>query len=217
MRRVLVVDDHAMVRKGLAGILVLQGDGTQMVCDEAGCGEDALKLLKQHQYDLAILDISMPGIGGLELLARIHETLPNLPVLMLSMFPEEQFALRSFKLGASGYLTKKEAADELLLAVKQILDGKRYLSQSLSNSLINQALEGDDTSRPTHAALSNREFQILRGLATGKSLKLLAIDLELSIKTVSTYKARLFSKLHFHSDAELIEYANNHNLRQPCN
>ena len=212
MKRVLVVDDHAMVRKGLAGILAMQGDGCQIICDEAGGGEEALQLLEQYQYDLAILDISMPGMGGLELLARLIETLPNLPVLMLSMFPEEQFALRSFKLGASGYLTKKEAADELLLAVNQIFEGKRYLSQGLSNSLINQALESDVTSRPTHAALSNREFQILRSLAAGKSLKVIAIDLDLSIKTVSTYKARLFAKLNFHSDADLIGYANSHHL-----
>lgn len=212
MKRVLVVDDHAMVRKGLAGILTLMGDGCQISCDEAGGGEEALQLLEQHQYDLAILDISMPGLGGLELLARIHETLPTLPVLMLSMFPEEQFALRSLKLGASGYLTKKEAADELLLAVNQIFAGKRYVSETLSNCLIKQALECDDTSRPTHATLSNREFQILRSLATGKSLKAIALDLELSIKTVSTYKARLFTKLNFHSDADLIGYANCHNL-----
>ena len=212
MKRVLVVDDHALVRKGLVSILALQEDGSQVACDEASGGDEALVLLEQNQYDLAILDISMPGLGGLELLARIHESLPTLPVLMLSMFPEEQFALRSFKLGASGYLTKKEAADELLFAVKQIFEGKRYLSQNLSSCLINQALETGDSGRPSHAALSNREFQILRSLATGKSLKVVAIDLELSIKTVSTYKARLFAKLGFHSDADLIGYANNHNL-----
>lgn len=212
MKRILVVDDHAMVRKGLVSILTLQEEVAEVVCDEAGCGDEALLLLEQNHYDLAIFDISMPGLGGLELLARIHETLPELPVLMLSMFPEEQFALRALKLGASGYLTKKEAADELLLAVNQIFEGKRYLSQSLSNNLINQALEDSNTGRPSHATLSNREFQILRSLATGKSLKAIAIDLDLSIKTVSTYKTRLFAKLNFHSDADLITYANNHDL-----
>jgi DNA-binding NarL/FixJ family response regulator len=212
MKRILVVDDHAMVRKGLVSILMLLGDECPVTCDEAGSGEEALLLLPQQQYDLAILDISMPGLGGLELLARIHEILPSLPVLMLSMFPEEQFALRSFKLGASGYLTKKEAADELLLAVHQIFSGKRYLSQHLSNCLIDKALENGTTAQPSHALLSNREFQILRSLAAGKSLKVIALDLELSIKTVSTYKARLFTKLGFHSDADLIGYANSHNL-----
>lgn len=213
MKHVLIVDDHAMVRKGLVGILTMQQVGDQsLVCNEAGGGEEALQLLGQQEYDLVILDISMPGLGGLELLSRIHESWPSLPVLMLSMFPEEQFALRSLKLGASGYLTKKEAADELLLAVGQLFSGKRYLSQSLSNILINQALDGDTGSRPSHSSLSNREFQILRSLATGKSLKAVAYDLELSIKTVSTYKARLFAKMGFHSDADLITYANNHNL-----
>lgn len=213
MKRVLVVDDHAMVRKGLVGILATQPiDGEQLVCDEAGGGEEALQLLDGQAYDLVILDISMPGLGGLELLMRLHETRPSLAVLMLSMFPEEQFALRALKLGASGYLTKKEAADELLLAVQQIFAGKRYLSQSLSENLINQALAGDASSHPSHDSLSNREFQILRNLAVGKSLKAIALELDLSIKTVSTYKARLFSKMGFHSDADLIGYANTHNL-----
>lgn len=213
MKRLLLIDDHAMIRKGLVSILsVYQEDGTQMHCDEAGSAEDALGLLKQHRYDLVILDISMPLLGGLELLPVIHENWPALPVLMLSMFPEEQFALRSFKLGASGYLTKKEAADELILAVGQLLSGKRYLSQSLSASLLNQAIDDGDNGRPSHAILSNREFQILRSLATGKSLKVIALDLELSIKTVSTYKARLFAKLGFHSDVDLIAYANSHQL-----
>jgi len=201
-----------MVRKGLVSILELQGDCESVVCDEAGGGEEAIQLLNQQNYDLAILDISMPGLGGLELLARINDMLPYLPVLMLSMYPEEQFALRAFKLGASGYLTKREAADELLLAVNQIFEGKRYLSQNLSNCLINQALDPGISSRPSHSALSNREFQILRSLATGKSLKAIAIELELSIKTISTYKARLFSKLMFHNDADLISYANDNDL-----
>ncbi len=212
MKRLLVVDDHAMVRKGLTGILTLAGDGRQVVCDEAGSAEEALQLLDQQQYDLVILDISMPGMGGMELLARLHQAWPTLPVLMLSMFPEEQFALRAFKLGASGYLTKKEAADELLLAVNRIFDGKRYLSQTLSTCLLNQALEAEENGVPSHTSLSNREFQILRSLATGKSLKAIAFELDLSIKTVSTYKARLFTKLNFHSDADLIGYANSHNL-----
>jgi DNA-binding NarL/FixJ family response regulator len=212
MMRILVVDDHAMVRKGLVSILALQDAVSRPVCDEAGNGEEALQKVGQQQYDLVILDISMPGMGGLELLPRIHEMRPEIPVLMLSMFPEEEFALRAFKLGAAGYLTKKEAADELLLAISQIAEGKRYLSQHFSNSLINQALAGGKNGQPTHEQLSNREFQILRSLATGKSLKVIAIDFDLSIKTVSTYKSRLFAKMGFRSDADLISYANTHQL-----
>lgn len=212
MIRILVVDDHAMVRNGLISILSLLDTPNGAVCDEAGNGEEALLMLSQQRYDLVILDISMPGIGGLELLPIIHERQPELPVLMLSMFPEEEFALRAFKLGAVGYLTKKEAADELLLAVGQIAEGKRYLSQHFSNCLINQALEGGVGGQASHGQLSNREFQILRSLATGRSLKVIALDLDLSIKTVSTYKTRLFAKMGFHSDADLISYANRHQL-----
>ncbi len=207
MKRILIVDDHAMVRKGLAGILKLHDSSEDLVCDEAGDGEEALKLLNCQSYHLAIVDVSMPGIGGLELLARVHETWPDLPVLMLSMFPEEQFAIRSLKLGASGYLTKREAADELLLAVSQIFAGKRYISQNLSESLVNKAIDNDEPVIPSHTSLSNREFQILRSLAIGKSLKAIGFELDLSIKTVSTYKSRIFSKLGFHSDVELIGYA----------
>ena len=213
MKRILIVDDHAMVRKGLVGILTTQPLADELVaCDEAGNGQNALELLRANCYDLAIFDISMPGVGGLELLVQVHETWPKLPVLMLSMFPEEQFALRAFKLGASGYLTKKEAADELLQAVNTIFEGKRYLSQTLSSALLHQALEQSDVAAPTHDTLSNREFQILRGLAAGNSLKSIAFDLDLSIKTVSTYKARLLAKLNFRNDADLIAYANRHSL-----
>ena len=179
---------------------------------DLGNGEDALSLLDSRSYDLVILDISMPGMGGMELLPLIHQNLPDLPVLMLSMFPEEQFALRAFRMGACGYLTKKEAADELLLAVSRIFEGGRYISSGLSNSLLCKAMENDGTALPAHSALSNREFQILRALATGKSLKSIAFDIGLSIKTVSTYKARIFNKLGFRSDEDLICYARRNSL-----
>lgn len=214
MKRILVVDDHAMVRKGLISILSMhQCCGESLQCDEAGTAQEALQLLACHQYALVLLDISMPGQGGLELLPSIRTQWPATRVLMLSMFPEEQFALRALKLGAAGYLTKKEAADELVLAVEQICAGKRYLSQQLSDTLINQALESSETTGQSHASLSNREFQILRKLAEGKSLKVIAIELDLSIKTVSTYKSRLFTKMGFTSDADLITYATSNNLR----
>lgn len=213
MRRILVVDDHAMVRKGLISILSLQQHcGEPLQCDEAGTAEEALEQLGSHSYTLVLLDISMPGQGGLELLPTIRARWPETRVLMLSMFPEEQFALRALKLGASGYLTKKEAADELLLAVEQICAGKRYVSQQLSETLIDQALENSSVSHPSHTSLSNREFQILRKLAEGKSLKAIALELDLSIKTVSTYKSRLFVKMGFAGDVDLIAYAGSNNL-----
>lgn len=213
MRRVLVVDDHAMVRKGLISILSLQQCcGEPLQCDEAGTAQEALEQLGYHFYTLVLLDISMPGQGGLELLPCIRAQWPDTRVLILSMFPEEQFALRALKLGASGYLTKKEAADELLLAVEQICAGKRYLSQQLSETLIDQALENSGAALPSHTSLSNREFQILRKLAEGKSLKAIALELDLSIKTVSTYKTRLFIKMGFTGDVDLISYVNSNNL-----
>jgi two-component system, NarL family, invasion response regulator UvrY len=212
MKRILIVDDHPMFRQGLVNSLQ-QGIGAQQIsCDEAGCGEDALALIAEQSYDLAIVDISMPGMGGLALLEALRQTAPQLPVLMLSMFSEEQFALKAFRLGAAGYLTKREAADELTTAVNQIMSGKRYLSQPLSNALIEQAMAGEVGSQPSHAAPSGRELEILQRLAAGQSLKFIAIELNLSIKTVSTYKSRLYAKMGFRSMAGLMNYATTHDL-----
>ena len=211
MKRILIVDDHPMFRKGIVNTL-LQGLKDQVVCDEAGCGEDALTLIAAEQYDLAIVDISMPGMGGLVLLETLRQTVAQLPVLMLSMFSEEQFALKSFSLGAAGYLTKKEAADELINAVWQIFEGKRYVSQPLSDVLIEQAIASAAGTAPSHICLSKREFEIMQRLAVGQSLKCIASELNLSIKTVSTYKSRLFIKLEFRTTAGLINYATTHNL-----
>lgn len=207
MKHFLIVDDHAMVRQGLTAIL-LSDEEHQISCDEAGSAEQALALLESSPYDLTILDISLPGMGGLELLPLLHHKYPGMPVLMLSMFPEEQFALRALRLGASGYLTKQEAADELIAAVNHILAGERYLSRSFSASLINQAVVGTiKPQQPNHSILSNREFEILRRLASGQALKVISDELGISIKTVSTYKTRLCSKMGFKNNADLINYA----------
>ncbi|MGE0157417.1 MAG: response regulator [Geobacter sp.] len=207
MKRFLIIDDHAMVRQGL--VAVLRGNTEhQISCDEAGSAEQALELLASSPYDLTILDISLPGMGGLELLPLLHQKYQHMPVLMLSMFPEEQFALRALRLGASGYLTKQEAADELLAAVNHVLSGQRYLSRSFSATLINQAVVGTiKAQQPNHSTLSNREFEILRRLAAGQALKVISDELGISIKTVSTYKTRLCSKMGFKNNADLINYA----------
>lgn len=207
MKRFLIVDDHAMVRQGLIAVL-RSSDEHQISCDEAGSAEQALTLLVSSQYDLTILDISLPVMSGLELLPLMHQKYPNMPVLMLSMFPEEQFALRALRLGANGYLTKQEAADELIAAVNHILTGERYLSRSFSASLINQAVVGAiKQQQPNHSILSNREFEILRRLASGQALKVISDELGISIKTVSTYKTRLCTKMGFKNNADLINYA----------
>jgi len=207
MKRFLIIDDHTMVRQGL--VAVLRGNAEhQISCDEAGSAEQALELLASSHYDLTILDISLPGIGGLELLPLLHQKYQHMPVLMLSMFPEEQFALRALRLGASGYLTKQEAADELLAAVNHVLSGQRYLSRSFSATLINQAVVGAiKTQQPNHSILSNREFEILRRLAAGQALKVISDELGISIKTVSTYKTRLCAKMGFKNNTDLISYA----------
>ncbi len=213
MKRILVVDDHPMFRKGLVNTLLQSHLELLIACDEAGSGEEALPMAGKQVYDLAIVDISMPGMGGMALLEKLRVLSPQMPVLMLSMFSEEQFALNSFRLGAAGYLTKREASDELITAVSQILSGKRYLSRPLTETLIDQAISAPEMPpSPTHVPLSNREMEIMKRLAAGQRLKLIAAELNLSIKTVSTYKSRIFTKMGFHTTARLINYATTQNI-----
>jgi len=211
MKRFLVVDDHAMVREGLINLLCSIKEFT-VICDGASSAEEAFELLAERTYDLAILDISLPGKGGLELLTHLRHVAPETPALMLSMFPEEQFALRALRLGASGYLTKQQAADELVIAIHTALAGDRYLSRSFSETLISNILEKSDTGGLRHAGLSSREFEVFRRLASGQIHKQIADDLGINVKTVSTYKTRLFAKMKFHNNAELFSYALEHRL-----
>ena len=206
MKRFLVVDDHSMVRQGLINLLCGVPEFS-VTCDGACSAEEALTLLATQSYDLAILDISLPGMGGLELLSHLRKVAPTTPVLMLSMFPEEQFALRALRLGAAGYLTKQQAADELIIAIHKVLAGERYLSRSFSDTLITNLLDGAEQEGPNLSKLSGREFEILRRLATGQGLKQIAADISLSIKTVSTYKTRLFVKMRFRNNAAMVAYA----------
>ncbi len=214
MKRILVVDDHPMFRRGLVNTLLQSPLEMSVICDEAGSGEEALPMVGQQMYDLAIVDISMPGMGGMALLEKLRLLTPQLPVLMLSMFSEEQFALSAFRLGAAWYLTKREASDELISAVTQILSGMRYLSRPLAETLIDQAISTPETPPPPHhhVALSKREMEIMKRLASGQRLKHIAAELCLSIKTVSTYKSRIFTKMGFHTTARLINYATTQNL-----
>ncbi|RPI50405.1 MAG: DNA-binding response regulator, partial [Chloroflexi bacterium] len=166
--------------------------------------------VRAETWDVVVLDISMPDRSGLDILKQIRSERPKLPVLVLSMYSEDQYAIRVLKAGASGYLTKDSAADELVKAIRKVVSGGRYVSPLLAEKLAFEI--GDDSSRLPHEALSDREFQVLRMIAAGKSVKEIAAELSLSVKTVSTYRARLLEKMNLGTNAELIHYAIQNNL-----
>ncbi len=208
MIRVLLADDHAVVRRGLRQILQeLPGvDGV----DEAGNGQEALALIRKKNYQLVLLDISMPGASGLDVLKQIKTERPKLPVLMLSMYPEEQYAVRALKAGASGYLTKETAPEQLVNAVTRILEGRKFVSESLAEHIATGLDRAGE--RLPHEDLSDREFQIMRMLASGKTVTEIGGELALSAKTVSTYRTRLLTKLGFRTNADITRYAMQHKL-----
>lgn len=207
MKQMLIVDDHTMFRQAVIALVTERLTDVGVACDEAGSADAARQQLSGKRYDLVLLDISMPVTGGMELLPELRRLYPDTPVLMLSMYPEEQFALEALRLGATGYLTKQEAAEELLAAIQSLFEGGRYLSRTFSKLLVNQVLEQGAISGPPHLKLSRRELQILRQLAIGRKLKNIGDELGLSIKTVSTYKARLCAKMGFRNNADLLNYA----------
>jgi len=203
MIRILVADDHAIVREGLKQILADVND--MAVRDEAAGGQEALAKIRSGEFDVVLLDISMPGRSGLEILKEIKAERPKLPVLILSMHAEEQYAVRALRAGASGYLTKASAPDELIGAIRKVSCGRKYVSSSLAEKL---AVELDiDTHKPPHATLSDREYQVMLMLASGKSVKEIADELCLSVKTISTYRSRLMEKMNMKKNAELTLYA----------
>ncbi len=200
--KILICDDHKIVREGLRQILQQLAEVTKI--EEAGNGNEAICLLKLEVFDIVVLDISLPGMSGLEILKSVKEKWPSINVLMLSMLPQEQYAIRALKLGASGYLTKDTASEELLLAVKKIYTGGKYISLSLAENL---ALNLDkDRRQQIHDTLSSREFEIMIKLANGKSLQEIGNELCISDKTVSTYKSRVMVKMEFNKNADLIRF-----------
>jgi two-component system invasion response regulator UvrY len=200
--KILICDDHKIVREGLRQIL--KGlDGVTLIC-EAGDGSEAISLLKNDSFDIVLLDISLPDKNGLEILQSVKQKWPSTNVLILSMHPQEQYAIRALKLGASGYLTKDTASEELLQAVKRVSAGGKYISQSLAESI---AMHLDkDVYRQKHEALSGREFEIMIRLANGKSLQEISSELFISDKTVSTYRSRIMEKMEFSRNTELTRY-----------
>ena len=208
--RVLVIDDHAVVREGLKRILAAAGKPTTV--GEAADAAQAMALARQTRWDCALVDIAMPGKTGLELLKELRREQPGLPVLILSMFPEEQYAVRMLRAGASGYLNKESAPEQLLAAIQAILRGEKYLSSRMAAQVAaDVALE---RGRPLHETLSDREFTVLRFLASGATPGDTARELSLSVKTVSTYRARILKKLHLRNNAQLVAYAVKNGLAQ---
>jgi len=201
--RVLLADDHKIVRDGLKGILAATRDIE--VAGEAANGDEALALAKANDYDVAMLDLSMPGLAGIDLIKRLKAEKPKLRLLVLSMHGEHQYAARALKAGASGYLTKDSAAEQLVGALRKIAAGGVHISEAAAASLVNSATE-------PHQALSDREFEVLRLLASGLGPTEIGERLHLSVKTVSTHKARLLGKLGLGSTAELVRYALEHKL-----
>lgn len=208
MIRILIADDHAVVRRGLAQIVREAGDIE--VAGEAGDYAGVMAFLHAAEVDVVLLDISMPGRSGLEILKSLRERYAKLPVLILSMFPEDQYALRALKLGASGYLTKDSAPQLLVDAIRAAAAGRRYVSPELALLLANYVSGPDE--RAPHERLSDREFETLRLIAAGRKLSDIAEALHLSPKTVSVYRARVMEKMQLKSNAELTHYAVRHGL-----
>jgi DNA-binding NarL/FixJ family response regulator len=206
--RLLLVDDHVIVREGLKRVLEATTEGWHII--EASSGNQALDRLREQPIDLAIVDLSMPGIGGLELIGRIKVHWPSVAVLVLSMHAEDEYALRAFQSGANGYITKDRAPSDLVDAVRKVLQGGAYVTASLAERVVMQ-LNGT-VKVPRHAQLSNREIEVLRRIVHGQRLTEIAEALSLSVKTVSTHKTRIQEKLQLDSTAALIRYGMEHGL-----
>lgn len=209
MIEVLVVDDHTLIRKGLKQLLEDTDD--IRVTGEAESGMQAVRMARTQHYDLILLDITLPDKYGIDILRQLKMQSPTLPVLILSMHPEEQYALRSIKAGASGYMSKQSAPSQLVTAIRQVASGRKYISSELAQQLAND-LTQDKQQEVSHKILSNREYQTLCLMASGKSLSEMADIMSLSAKTVSVYRARMLEKMHLKNNAEAVRYAINNHL-----
>jgi two-component system invasion response regulator UvrY len=204
MIRILIADDHPIYRKGLLQILMETPD--MFAVDEAESGEEALAKVWNNEYDLVLMDISMPGRGGMDALRVLKSHSPKLPVLVLSMHPEEQYAVRVLRAGASGYLNKECVYDELVNAIHKVLEGGKYVSAALAEKLADMLGNGA-ADKPPQEILSDREFQVFRMIASGKTVGAIAEELSLSVKTVSTHRVRILEKMKLKNNSELIYYA----------
>lgn len=208
MIRVLLADDHSMVRAGLRELLTATGDIT--VVGEATNGQEVLTAVREGGFEVLVLDMSMPGRSGIELIKLVKAEQPKLRILVLSMHSEEQYAVRAVRAGASGYLTKESAPDELVAAIERVASGRAYITAETAERLVLDTSSGDE--RPAHSRLSNREYEVFRSIAGGRSVTDIASDLNLSVKTISTHKARILEKMNLSSQSELVRYAVRHGL-----
>jgi two-component system invasion response regulator UvrY len=209
MLRILIADDHTVVRKGLRQIL-LEEFPTAEITETSDAATLFMKVIRE-EWDVVITDISMPDKSGLEVLQQIRRDYPRLPVLILSAHSEDQYAIRALKAGASGYLCKDSASEELVTAIRRILLGKKYITSSLAEKLAFH-LDQDDSDRPPHEILSDREFEVLKFLASGKVVSEIASQLCLSVTTISTYRARILTKMNLKTNYDLTRYAMENNL-----
>jgi two-component system, NarL family, invasion response regulator UvrY len=202
MIHVLIADDHALLRRGVREIL--EEGGANIQISEASSAAETLKAILHANYDIALLDIAFPDGNGLDVLKEIHSHRPQMHILFLSMYPEAQYAQRALHLGASGYLAKNSAPDELMNAIQKVMAGGKYITPSLAEQLADEI--GPDFEKPAHEKLSDREFRVLTALGAGKSISEIASELSLSPKTVSTYRSRLLEKLRLKTTADIVRY-----------
>ena len=203
MKKILLVDDHQIVRQGLINLIALESD--LQVADEASSGAEALNLIRKNEYDIVVLDISMPDKNGVDTLHDLKHIAPNLPVLVLSGYAEEQYALNLMRSGCKGYLSKSADPDEIIKAIRSIANGKKYISSELAELLTNELTHPSD--KQLHEKLSEREFQVFFKLAGGLSATEIADELNISIKTVSTYRTRIIEKMSLKTNADMTYYA----------
>lgn len=208
MIRVLIVDDHAILRRGLRALI--SEEFARAEFGEASNAEQALEQVRKKVWDVALLDVTLPGKSGLDLLKEVKAERPKLPVLILSVHPEDQFAIRALKAGAEGYMTKESAPEELVQAIRKILAGGRYVSPTLADKLASDVSRGG--AGAPHETLSDREYEIMCLIASGKTVTEIAVELSLSVKTISTYRARILPKLGAKNSAEITRYAIRNNL-----
>ena len=201
MIKILIADDHPIIRRGLKQILSDEPDIAMV--GEAESSNEVFELVRTHHWDAVVLDITMPGRGGLDTLKELKRQYPELPVLMLSMHPEDQFAVRAFKAGAAGYMTKESAPDELIKAIRKITKGGKYVSATLAEKLV--SIMGAEP--PSQDSLSAREYQVMLMIASGKTLSQIAEEMSLSVKTISTYRTHILEKMEMKNNAEITYYA----------
>jgi DNA-binding NarL/FixJ family response regulator len=208
MIKILIADDHTIVREGLKQIVADKPD--IVITDEASSGHEVLDKAFKNDYDVIVLDIMMPGMNGLDVLKQIKSHKPELPILILSMYPERQFAVRFMRAGAAGYLTKESASEELIAAIRMVSSGNKYITSTLAERLVSELETGQE--KPPHERLSDREYQVMCMIASGKSLMQIAEQLFLSYYTVRTYRSRILEKMRMKLDTELTQYAIKNNL-----